>query len=100
VAIQAKNRKEKRMVNIEELEIAESELYHAGYICDEEYNEIIDCLSEDEDEMVLRQIAATIIKLEKRVRSSRNAFEDEDPWEAARDIIEERLAIEGPAFFL
>ena len=86
-------------MNIEDLEIAASELYHAGYICDEEYDEIIDCLSEDEDELVLRQIAATITKLETRVRSYRSAFEDEDPWEAARDIIEGRLAIEGPAFF-
>ena len=86
-------------MNIEDLEIAASELYHAGYICDEEYDEIIDCLSEDEDEMVLRQIAATIKKLEARVRSSRSAFEDENPWEAARDIIEERQAIEGPAFY-
>lgn len=26
-------------------------------------------------------------------------FEDEDPWEAAQDIIEERRCIEGPAFY-
>lgn len=26
-------------------------------------------------------------------------FEDDDPWEAARDMIEERRAIEGPALY-
>ena len=54
-------------MNIEELEIEVSELYHAGYISEEEFEEIVSCLDEDEDEQVLRQIASAITQFKTRI---------------------------------
>lgn len=54
-------------MNIEELEIEVNELYHAGYISDEEFEEIVSCLDEDEDELVLRQIASVITQFRARI---------------------------------
>ena len=54
-------------MNIEEMEVEVNELYHAGYISNEEYDEIIGCLDEDEDEMVLQQIEAAIASYRHRV---------------------------------
>lgn len=53
-------------MNIEELEIEVSELYHAGYISEEEFEGIVSYLDEDEDELVLRQIASVIARFRAR----------------------------------
>ena len=54
-------------MNVEEMKIAANELYHAGYISDEEYDEITENMAEDEDEMVLQSIEKAIARYQRRV---------------------------------